>query len=137
MSITAANGNLMLSIPGEGYYTKNSKLTTSIKNVLTLVELGTGTNFSVAHINNFASLTVNDFIVEPINGSVTEEGHSNDCKRGGSGSYTLTKSYNASTGILTAYGTLSCGIHCSDGNNFGNSKTVAVKAYLHLGGKRS
>lgn len=103
-------------------------------NSSTAYDLGTGTSINVSNIyDKYTTLTTDNFMVciEKINLSlyVEGEGHSNASN---SNQISISKSYNASTGILTISGT---GINVSashySGNCYGSSSaSISIRTYL-------
>lgn len=127
-----ADGNISFSVgeDGEPYATYKVGADSVTKKLGSgFINLGTGTSFNVSSINGYQKLTADDFIVEPINVGVTRYAvnTSNDNQTYVYRGLTVTKSYNAINGILTAYAT----IHCSTTYpNSDGSINTNVKAYL-------
>lgn len=107
----------------------------------TIVDLGTGTSFNVSSYSNFRNFTADNFIIEAINdsgGSTTS--HANNYSGIASGTvaagYAFAKNYNASSGILTAYGSLTCSYNRDGGASAGTypsfAKKCNVRAYLKI-----
>lgn len=99
-----------------------------------VIDLGTGRSFDIkARHNGYQNLTVNNFVVEI---SSFSAGTSSPGSLGSanniwpSGYYTLTKSYNQQTGILTAYGTVDGGAGSSSGGSARATATKDAHAYL-------
>jgi hypothetical protein len=124
---------------------QDSKLTTIYNNMTTvisntekrIVNLGTGQSFNVSSYSKYQSLTISSFIIElnaNINGSqITTAGcYGGSHPEGVVGSTTITKSYDSSTGILTAYLTLYA---TTSGAATTRSFTINgdVRAYLIIG----
>ncbi len=68
-----------------------------------IIDLGTGTSFNVSSYSGYESFTIDNFLVVP---TVTSQGKSlsgtdQNENHSGSATFSLNKSYNASTGILT------------------------------------
>lgn len=98
-----------------------------------VTDLGIGTSFDVTSItSNYQKLTINDFVVEINSFSVTSSSYykgTSNCWP--AGYYTFVKSYNASTGILTAYGHLKGGYSTSTAGIYGWVETTSsCHAYL-------
>jgi hypothetical protein len=109
---TAAPGNVTVNLGATGYYNKVTINQTATYNAginAALVNLGTGQSFNVSNYSGYKNFTVDNFILYPV--AIAEWQHgsdhmSGDWHFGSGGSLTLTKSYNNSTGILTAYVTM-------------------------------
>lgn len=99
-----------------------------------VVDLGTGRSFDVKTKHaGYQNLTINNFVVEvPSFSAGTSSAGSlgNGQNVWPSGYYTLTKSYNPGTGILTAYGTVDGGAGTSSGATARASATKDAHAYL-------
>ncbi len=103
-----------------------SKVNVNVEGVATY--LGTGQSFDLKSVrDDYASLTVDDFLCEPT-GSKSSGGAGRDVTNP-SLSVKINKTYNSSTGILTAY------IQATGSADFGawyenNVAKLSVKAYL-------
>ncbi len=92
------------------------------------MDLGTGTSFDVktlAIMADYSTLTNSNFVIEPSNGSsgnVLTTGSGNYAN----GSFSLSKNYTSTNGVLTAYGIISVWTYGS-GTKTNN---VPVHAYL-------
>ena len=85
--------------------------------------LGTGTNFDVSDIPGYKNFTVDNFIVAVK--SATYKGSANgDGSAGASGSLSVKKSYDSSTGTLKITG--------SSGSASGNSEYMTASASCSL-----
>ena len=71
-----------------------------------VINLGTGTSFDVSSYSGYKNFTIDNFIVEVNGGSFSASGSYNDIVTpvSGSGSYTVTKTYDSETGQLTISG---------------------------------
>lgn len=97
-----------------------------VSNGGTVTDLGSSTSLSVNLKNtraDYASLTVNDFIVEVSSGMVS--GSSASAASPLYGWYTLNKAYNASTGVFTCSATIRAAYY-----NVDISKSLTCHAYL-------
>lgn len=129
-------GDITFSVGADGfpYATYKVGADTVIKKLgSTVISLGSGTSFNVASkYTDYKKLTGDNFVVEPINGSASGGSWSisDGLKYGCSATWSIAKSYNASTGILSAYMAVSGKIHNGgwNGNCFSGNKSV--KAYL-------
>ena len=120
---------------GDGIYiTYTDGADTVIKKLVNgIIDLGTGTAFNISNrTSNYKNLTINDFIIEVNSFSVGSSSYykgTGNCWPGGY--FTLVKSYNAATGILTAYGHLKGGYSTSTAGVEGwVEKTSSCHAYL-------
>ena len=101
-----------------------------------IIDLGSGTSFNITKYANYKNLTVSNFIVEMNSVSVdysspeTKPAYTAAVSTHVWGSCSISKSYNATTGVLSAYSSLSA--HSSrDGDaSFGSSNIGTVHAYL-------
>lgn len=117
---------------GDGIYiTYTDGADTVIKKLVNgIIDLGTGTAFNISNrTSNYKNLTINDFIIEVNSFSVGSSSYykgTGNCWPGGY--FTLVKSYNAATGILTAYGHLKGGYSTSTSRcgRMGRKKQVLV-----------
>ena len=100
--------------------------------------LGTGTSFDVSSIHGYQNFTADNFVCEPVSVAIIP---SNYGYHGGGGhnvgqwgitggSGGITKSYNASTGVLTAYLSAACSCGVNYESTSSGSGQVAVKCYL-------
>lgn len=119
-------------LAGDTFYAGTKVLQTGTFDGWLVVDLGTGTSFNVSGYPGYESFTAANFIIEPIAHTQTHGNYTiNDSK-----SYyaknvsTVTKSYNASTGILTAYERWVTSIGNTDGWNPGSTTNETVHAYL-------
>lgn len=123
-----------LTVPSAAFYNANSKLRTKNSNIV--IDLGVGTSFNVAKYAGYKNFTVNNFVVEPENasnnlsGSVSITGGSSPCTQ--YCEITKTKSYNASSGILTAYYSITGGMYIENAqvHDYRRSTNANVHAYL-------
>ncbi len=116
-----------------GYYKDGADTVTPFKSGA-VIDMGTGTSFNVAkYYDNYAKLTADNFICVPVGGSVSA-GSRNYAYSGGMG-ITLgidsVKSYDATTGVLTAY-FRPYGYYPYDGSGklSAASANMACRAYL-------
>lgn len=100
-----------------------------------VIDLGTGTSFNVKSYDGYQNFTVDNFLIKTFSGSSIKAGTSQAPGEGeqGEGSVSLTKSYNASTGKLTCYLTLTAVTRSSlkytlDGSPV--STNIPVQVYL-------
>ena len=107
-----------------------------------IYSLGSGTSFDIKTLVpsvDYTKLTINNFIVA----TTTLSASTGDIRKGGSwvgggvsisASMNITKSYDATTGILTAYsaGTLSAGDPAAGGSSY-KGYTAPTNAWLSLG----
>ena len=123
-----------------GYYSGGTLSTVNAYNAGfsdgTAILLGIGTSFNVSKYSYYGSLTTDDFVVEPA--SLSLDYVSPNAKP----TYTaavsthvwssccITKSYDASTGVLTAYASMSAYSSREGDPAYGTSNTGAVKVYL-------
>ncbi len=128
-------GGIALSVGSDGFPYATYKVgadTVRKKLGSTVISLGTGTSFNVTSQANYRNFTVNNFVVEPVAGSASGGSWniSDGLKYGCSATWSITKSYNASTGVLSAYMAISGKLYNEgwNGNCFSGNKTV--KAYL-------
>ena len=107
-----------------------------------IIDLGTGTSFDVSSYAGYENFTVDNFIIEPINGSVSAYSSLwSSGAQSGQGRYTfsgvlnLTKSYNSSSGILSSYATISgsASSNLSGTTPARGTKDLSVNAYLIIG----
>ena len=146
-NISEVDDNAVITIP-KGYYDENSEIVISksqIQNSLTLggvYYLGTGTSFNISDIPGYENLTADNFIVGVsasnsirASGSDSNKNYAN-CQYN---NFSLSKSYNNTTGVLTiggnSYSITAC---CSSGNsNFcadgAASGSVSPFVYLVVG----
>ena len=91
-------GNALREVLGTSDKYKITDIANEIRNCNQVFYLGTGLSFDVSGIDGYKNLTVDNFLVDCGTYSVSAA-----CSLGGSGSNsaTLTKSYDASKGILT------------------------------------
>lgn len=107
----------------------------SAKNQFVATYLGTGTSFNVRSKfpNEYGSFTADNFICEA-SGEISYGGGHGDANGPGtvntSGKMTVTKSYNSSNGVLTAYITGSAWSYIEHGRTPGGSGNLSVSAYL-------
>ena len=102
--------------------------------------LGTGTSFNVTNIQGYQNLTADNFVCEPTAVAVIPNTYGYNGGGGHNvgqwgitgGSGGITKSYNASTGVLTAYLSAACSCGVNSESNYSGSGAVAVKCYLIL-----
>ena len=105
----------------------------------TIYDLGTGSSFNVSNIQgiNYSILTSNNFIIEVVSGSTgrSESGHVDNYDCGAMVKGNVNKSYNASTGVLSAYVSAEGGYYTNNNSSFSRSAGVSytVKAYLVIG----
>ena len=102
----------------------------------TAILLGTGTSFNVSKYSYYGSLTTDDFVVEPASLSLdyvspkAKPTYTAAVSTHVWGSCCITKSYDASTGVLTAYASMSAYSSREGDPAYGTSNTGAVKVYL-------
>ena len=102
--------------------------------------LGVGTSFNVSNIQGYQNFTADNFVCEPTAVAVIpsnygyNEGGGHNVGQWGitGGSGGVTKSYDASTGVLTAYLSASCACGVNSHSVSSGSGAVAVKCYLIL-----
>lgn len=104
-----------------------------------VVYLGSGTSFNVSSYKGYENFTADNFIVQMNNLSNWNSQYNSDIS--GSGTYffskvsiSLGKSYNANTGVLSAYYSISnnYGAHMASPPSTTSSGTIAVSAWLIL-----
>lgn len=111
-----------------------------------IIDLGTGTSFNVSNYSGYRNFTASNFIVCAKNGSYSQSqnmGGQNTVQNitpGANCSTSVTKSYDASTGVLTAKEVVNISARCSmyrDGtfSKYTPSKQYdnAVQVYLVIG----
>ncbi|MBQ3352150.1 hypothetical protein IJG91_00580 [Candidatus Saccharibacteria bacterium] len=91
-----------------------------------MVDLGTGTSFDVSSYPGYQNFTADNFmIVFPSGGSASTSG--GGCKGyDATGTFSVTKTYNNSTGILQGYGTITTSLGCANTR----AQTISTNAYL-------
>lgn len=115
----------------------NGELVTGTLNNTTVIYLGSGTSFDVRkYYDNWSSLTTANFYIQP-SGSISASGSGGweSGSVGGTQVYcnsSIALSYNASSGILSAYLTANAGGGANAKYGAKTSGTAAVKAYLVL-----
>ena len=100
---------------------------------MTVIDLGEGNSFNVsAYTDIYNELSLSNFYVEPISGSWSSSGMYAGSSRNTyvSSSISLNKSYESTTGVLTAYISGSTSNHSDQKYLGGASGTVSVHAYL-------
>lgn len=116
----------------------NDKVTELSSNIRA-IDLGTGTSFDVTKYAGYKNFTADNFVIEPQNANSTNNGRGHFPE--GNMTITLynqltkTKTYNAASGILTAYYTVMGGTRLTYDGNLGdydrpNNCRVNVHAYL-------
>ena len=102
----------------------------------TIIYLGTGTTFDLKKYSYYANLTQDNFIIEPVNISVdyvspaAKPAYAAEVTTHVWGNSGIVKSYNQSTGTLSAY--VYCGAYSSRAGDpqYGTTTTGRIKAYL-------
>lgn len=97
--------------------------------------LGSGTSFNIKTLCpgiDYATLTANDFIIEPVSGSAHNSDRYDNCSVAGMDCFlNKTKTYNNASGVLTAHYTVSGNYNIVNSGTRGNAaKTLTVTAYL-------
>lgn len=119
----------------DGYNSGKTDGYNSAKNQFAAIYLGTGTSFNVKskYPNEYGSFTADNFICEA-SGEISYGGSHGDATGPGtvntSGKVTAVKSYNASSGVLTAYVSGSAWSYIEHGSTPGGSGNLSVRAYL-------
>lgn len=70
-----------------------------------VINLGNGTSFNVSNYSGYKNFTIDNFIVGIYSAGVTQTSHQEYNQSGRASGFTISKSYNASTGVLTLGGT--------------------------------
>lgn len=118
-------------LAGDTFYAGTKVLQTGTFDGWLVVDLGTGTSFNVSGYPGYESFTAANFIIEPIahtqkKGDYTiNDGNSYWAQT----TTTITKSYNATTGVLTAYENMKTVIARTGWSQTANSNQT-VHAYL-------
>ncbi len=133
-----ADGNLILGNGADvdaAYQRGKSEATISVQGVTfsNIAFLGSGSSFNVSSYSNYGTYTADNFIVS-INSLNISGHHDNNVSEGSDGSKgsTITKSYNASTGVFTVGGTSTSFTNYTQygGNTLSCSGAVSVSVYL-------
>lgn len=70
-----------------------------------VINLGNGTSFNVSNYSSYKNFTIDNFIVGIYSAGVTQTSHQEYNQSGRASGFMISKSYNASTGVLTLGGT--------------------------------
>lgn len=102
-----------------------------------MIDLGTGTSFDVSSYTGYQNFTIDNFFISDITTtsasfSKSGTGWSSDHTETTSGSVSLTKIYDASTGILSCYTTVKCSHSGGNSHNGTASSTGTVNVYLKI-----
>lgn len=73
-------------------------------NIMRVIDLGTGTSFTVTQYAGYQKFTADNFIAGVISAPSIRTDYPNSVRYARAHGFTLSKSYNASTGILTVSG---------------------------------
>ena len=117
----------------------NSYYTSGKTQGCSIYDLGTGSSFNVSTISDidYTKLSANNFIIEVVSGSTgrSGSGHVDNYSCGAMVKGYVNKSYNASTGVLSASVSAEGGYYCNNSGSFSGSAGVSytVKAYLVIG----
>lgn len=100
----------------------------------TIVDLGTKTSFDVSSYDDYKNFTTSNFLIDTFATTSLDAGftHGWDQKEKGKGSVKLVKSYDSSTGKLSAYVEFIVQTDNDTGNGWDTqvSKNIPVKVYL-------
>ena len=119
----------------DGYNSGHTDGFNSAKTQFAATYLGTGTSFNIKskYPNEYGSFTADNFICEATGNVSYGGGHGNASGPGTvntSGRATANKSYNASSGVLTAYVEGSAWSFIEHGGTPGGSGRLSVRAFL-------
>lgn len=119
-------------LAGDTFYAGSKVLQTGTFDGWLVVLLGTGTSFNVSGYPGYKSFTADNFIIEPIAHSQTQGNYNiNDNNSYYAKTVTsITKTYNASTGVLTAYEQMKTTIGHTGGWAPTTTTNQTVRAYL-------
>lgn len=97
-----------------------------VLSIRTLTDLGKSTTFDLSSMANYQSLTLDDFIICGVDQSYTIDNGTGNVYSSHA-NLSIVKSYNSSSGLLTAYMNLQCKL---DLNSSQRTIQVPVQVYL-------